>query len=472
MRNKNLRTFFTLISAFVILICFSKQLNATNYLIVYMDSVAYNDTIYTCNAYDSIQFISNTNCIEFWRVGYTNDYSREDTLYTETISLPGNFNGSVSYQGFVAGEYCHNSINVRPLILLAENKSGTCGSFVELDASTNYSGTDSTIYNWAPTAGLSDPNIQNPVLKMQGDMNYTVTLTLPNGCVVSKNIDVTLQPQNSPSICLVSVNENNYNVIYWEKPDSISIDSIYIYKETNVTNNYEKIGATGYHEANMFVDTASTPFIKSNKYKISFKDSCNFESEKSLAHKTIHLAINQGLNNSWNLIWEPYEGFEVASYYIYRGTATDNLQLIGATSGSGSQYTDFTAPAGNIYYQIEIVGPNACNYAELKSTQSVINTSRSNIATNNPTGLEKNIDHLDLFNIYPNPFNERIIIESKYHDFKDGIIEITDLTGKRIKVLDIKSDKIEINTNDLDVGLYILRIKTEKAVISKKVFKN
>ncbi|NJK98256.1 MAG: T9SS type A sorting domain-containing protein [Bacteroidales bacterium] len=222
---------------------------------------------------------------------------------------------------------------------------------------------------------------------------------------------------------------------------------------------------------NFFIDENSNPYIQSNKYKLSFKDGCTLESEKSTAHKTIHLTINQGLNNSWNLIWEPYEGFEVSTYYIYRGTDMNNLQLIGSTSGSSSQYSDYSAPTGNVFYQIEIIGPKQCNYSELKSTQATINSSRSNIATNSPTGLEKNKNQSDLLSIYPNPFNDKIIIELN-RDCKNGFIEITNMDGKRIKKVQAKSDKIEIITNDLDFGVYVIKILTEKAVVSRRIIKN
>jgi len=276
---------------------------------------------------------------------------------------------------------------------------------------------------------------------------------------------------NGPSICLVSVDSTNKNSIYWEKPVSNSIDSFFIYKETNVTNIYKKIGAVSYNDKSIYIDTASFPFIQSNKYEVSLKDTCNFESYKSIPHKTIHLTINQGQNNSWNLIWEHYEGFEVSTYYIHRGTNSKNLQLIGTTAGSSSQYTDFTAPTGFVFYQIEVVSPTQCDFSDLKSTLTSINTSRSNIATNSPNGIEEITVQSKLLSIYPNPFNDRIFIEFKSQDLINGSIEINDLAGKRIKTIDIKFVKTEINTHDLNNGLYMLKIITDKEIIIYKIVK-
>lgn len=475
MKTKNLITFFIVFLASIMILLFSKQLNAQNYQIIYMDSVAGYDTIFVCDTYDSIKFIPY-NCEEFifWRAGYINDNDdyEEDSIYSDTLYLPTSFNGTVDYQGRTGIDECGNFINIRPLILLGEDISAPCGSLIELNVRTNFYGTGELIYSWSPATGLSDPSIPNPTLKVNEDLQYTVTMNAPNGCVVSKNINVTLQPMSSPSICLVSVDTINKNIVYWEKTGSISIDSFFIYKETNVTNVYKKIGSIDYHDNSFYIDTSSFPLIQSNKYKISLKDSCNLESNKSSAHKTIHLTISQGFNNSWNLIWEPYEGFEVSTYYIYRGTDSGNLQLIGSTAGSSTQYTDFTAPDGVVFYQIEVVSPTVCNISDLKSTQVSINTSRSNIATNSPTGFEDNAFQSNLLTSYPNPFNDKIFIDLKFQDFKNGTIEINDFSGKRIKTIDMKSVKIEINTKDLNNGLYILKIKTDKEIYIQKIVKN
>jgi hypothetical protein len=476
MKTKNLIFFFIAFFASIILILFSKQLNAQNYQIVYMDSVARYDTIYVCDTYDSIKFIP-CNCEEFifWRAGYINnngDY-QEDSIYSDTLYLPTSFNGTVDYQGRTGIDECGNFIFITPIILLGEDKSGSCGSLVSLNIITNFYPPGDLIYSWSPTTGLSDPSIPNPILKVTGDVQYTVTLNAPNGCVVSKNINVTLQPMSSPSICLVSVDTINKNIVYWEKPVSVSIDSFFIYKETNMSNVYKKIGAIGYNDNSFYIDTSSFPLIQSNKYKISFKDSCNLESDLSIAHKTIHLTISQGLNNSWNLIWEPYEGFEVSTYYIYRGTNSKNFQLIGSTAGSSTQYTDFTAPVGYVFYQIEVVSPTVCNISDLKSTQVSINTSRSNIATNSPTGFEDNAFQSSLLCIYPNPSSSSTVISYQLPVISDVELSIYDLLGKKVVTLVIERQQpgtyeIEWNAENMKPGIYYCKLQTAQ---SKKVMK-
>jgi hypothetical protein len=97
----------------------------------------------------------------------------------------------------------------------------------------------------------------------------------------------------------------------------------------------------------LFIDSTSNAELQSNKYKILFKDNCGYESEKSQEHRTMHLTINKGEGNVWNLSWEQYIGIPVKSYKIYRGTSKSNLSLIDSISGSNSSYIDVSAPSGN-----------------------------------------------------------------------------------------------------------------------------
>ena len=47
------------------------------------------------------------------------------------------------------------------------------------------------------------------------------------------------------------------------------IDSFYVYKESNVSNIYTKIGATDYNDLAVFIDINSNPAVQAYRYKIS-----------------------------------------------------------------------------------------------------------------------------------------------------------------------------------------------------------
>ena len=136
------------------------------------------------------------------------------------------------------------NINVDPFTVDAgDDKTIICGGTALLDGVTsNFTGTGTLTYAWSPTTGLDNSTVLNPRATVINNTNYTVTVLTPNGCQSKDSLVVSMQSMNSPSICMVGVDSANKNLIIWAKPVSTSIDSFYIYKETHVTNEYQKIG--------------------------------------------------------------------------------------------------------------------------------------------------------------------------------------------------------------------------------------
>ena len=386
-----------------------------------------------------------------------------NTAYTVTVLTP---NGCQSEDGI--------NVIVNPFVVNeGQNKSIICGGTAQLDAVTsNYTGSGTLTYSWTPAIGLDNSTILNPKATVTDNTAYTVTVLTPNGCQSGDDITVSMRPMNNPNICMVGVDDNNKNMVIWEKLVSTSIDSFYIYKETNVTDVYQKIGAVAYSDISMYVDPLSRPEIQSNKYKISIYDNCDLESDQSPFHKTMHLSINQGQNNVWNLIWESYQGFTVSTFNIYRGTNRTDLQLIGTSPSSNTQFSDFSAPAGHVYYQIESVNPGACN-PQKKSANVLLsesyNATRSNIATNNPTGMNENLTDLGEISIYPNPAKNEITIEFNQNSSTSRIVKILDLNGQIVKKVFLHSNKTILNTETLNSGIYIVHIKTDEGIITQKL---
>jgi len=72
-----------------------------------------------------------------------------------------------------------------------------------------------------------------------------------------------------------------------------------------------------------------------------------------------------------------------------------------------------------------------------------------------------------LAQIYPNPFDSSITIKSSH---KITEITIFDINGKKL-YHQLKPDNSSIDLNTLDVGLYILKLKTKTSVFYKKILK-
>ncbi len=210
---------------------------------------------------------------------------------------------------------------------------------------------------------------------------YWVTVTDTNGCQgISEPVQLGLSEliEETPSICMVGV-EGNHNFVVWEKLIDPDVKHYRIYRENVVANLFEPLATIPAAGANAYEDLTADPSVRAYRYKVAALDSCGGESPMSTYHKTVHLTINQGLGNSWNLIWTPYEGFEFASYKLYRGTANNNLQLIQTMPSTLTSFTD-NNPAGDaLFYQIEVVMAEGC----VQQTRDITLTgARSNIVYN------------------------------------------------------------------------------------------
>ena len=403
-----------------------------------------------------------------------------DSIANPTATATGNITYSVTV---TTSNGCTASGEVKVMVnsLTANagvDKTVVCGATVQLGSvTTNYTGAGILKYKWTPATGLSNDSIANPTATVTNDITYTITVTTPNGCTAADDVKVKIIPMDKPQIGIVSVNSSNKNIVVWNKPSTIGIESYSIYRETNITDIYEKIGSVPFADLSVFVDNSSNPDIKSNKYKLSIVDKSGQESPLSDPHKTMHLSINKGQNNTWNLIWEPYTGFTVSTYNIYRGTSATSLNFIDATSGSSSQYSDVTAPAGDVYYQVEVISPGLVSPSQVrslpenvKSSESTVmvsyNSSRSNMASSISNAVyDLNADN-NKIQIYPNPVKD--ILKIEYAGGSE--FEILNLMGQVVYCGNLNKSA-SVQTSGFASGLYLIRFKANKTFEYKRMIK-
>lgn len=285
---------------------------------------------------------------------------------------------------------------------------------------------------------------------------YEVTVIDQNGCDRTSNpFTINASLLSSPGVCIVGMDSTtNENRIVWEKPLVAGIDSFYVYKETNVSNVYTKIGATDYDELAVFLDVNSNPAIQAYRYKISVLDTCGVESNLSDFHKTIHLTINQGVGGAWNLIWSHYEGLNFGSYNIYRGSSPSNISLLTTIQSNLNSYSDLTPPSGAVYYQIEVVNPTNCDPAK----QIGYGVSRSNLVNNGQGGIDATADDL-LFVINPNPSESMIFINCSA-PLLNKSFRIFDYAGRIVDEGIIESENQAIHIEKWSKGTYFIQIES------------
>jgi parallel beta-helix repeat protein len=375
----------------------------------------------------------------------------ENTAFVLSISSPNGCNAKDTV-----------NVNVNPLIATVNDVKVSCGNTAHLEVTTNYTGSDTLSFKWSPSSGLSDTIIANPVATLKASAEYSVEVKTPNGCIANDNVNINVSVIDfTPSICMVTVNDSDHNVIVWQREQNSAIDSFYVYRLYQ-NNSYNLIGRLPYSAIGIFTDSSSNARIQSNTYTIAVKDGCGFVTEMSSEHKTMHLTINKGTGNNWNLIWEQYIGLPVSSYKIYRGTTKESLVYLATSPDNNTTYTDETAPAGNVFYQIEVILPQACS--NLKSTR--YESSRSNIISNS--------DVIDIYPlsktepcIYPNPASKRLTIKNNHGS--NTTLMIIDMHGKQVLAKQINSDQIDIS--NLLKGFYIVKLIHSNNVLVSKFLK-
>jgi hypothetical protein len=385
------------------------------------------------------------------------------------VALPVN---TTTYKLTVSDGSCEQSkpleVIVNPKTVNAgSDKTLVCGEQVQLDNPlTDYSGTGQLAYSWSPTEGLNAADIAQPIVSATTNKVYALTVSTPEGCKATDTVKVKVVSAGTDAmIDMVSVNENNRNIIYWNREEDMAIDSTFIYCEsTSQAGQYNLIGKLLYAETDEFTDTLSDAGIQSNSYRLALKDVCGFITEKSAEHKTMHLSVNKGTGNAWNLIWEDYIGIPVSSYIIYRGAGKSSMVQIGSTSAGSNTYTDETVPEGDNYYQISIQRPES---------KSGNNVSVHESPVSNIVGIINEITRINDMTdakafIYPNPASDKLLIDKAFSP--NATIEIYDLQGKQVLYKQIGTEAIDIN--NISKGLYTIRlIDTDIVLINKFVKK-
>jgi hypothetical protein len=365
-----------------------------------------------------------------------------------------------------------------PTVSAGPDKTTSCSTPVQLGpVSTSYSGTGKLRYQWTPAIGLNNDTIENPVATVSNTTEYTLTITNEQGCAASAKMKVIITSPNKPKIDFVGVNSSNKNVVNWTRLNDPSVSAYRVYRETNVSNTYVKLADITDNHSSAFVDSLSLPDVQSNSYKLAVVDACGTESTLSDRHKTMHLSINQGINSTWNLIWEQYQGFPVSTYNIFRGSNRTDIRQIGSLSGNNSQFTDFTAPTGYVYYQIEAVGTAqsaAPGMAMMKgSVLATAVSSRSNIATNQSQfdGLFDLMDNSSSLSIYPNPASDRFKVRLHSVITAETVLRVYDLSGQLVHQEPIFANNQEIVLQQ-PRGVYFVVVESGNTIARQKLVLN
>ena len=181
-----------------------------------------------------------------------------------------------------------------------------------------------------------------------------------------------------PYISRLGVEEGHIS-LYWGIDSWDMVSAVRVYREGSTSGSWNMVQEYASGPVSpilqQHIDYTSAPATRAYRYEVRSVNSEGVEFA-STQHRSIHLTINKGIQNQWNLMWNAYEGRDVEAVTIYRGSDAASLEAIDQIAGNSYSYTDVSAPEGDVYYQIET------HFIAQSKSKETGESSRSNIATN------------------------------------------------------------------------------------------
>ena len=159
---------------------------------------------------------------------------------------------------------------------------------------------------------------------------------------------------------------------------------------------------------------------------------------------------------------EPFEG--LSGYFLYRKFGEDGeyarIKLLGANA---TNYTDNSATQeGDYYYKLY------ARYNDLECTSAPANYKwdQNQFYLHVPYSSD-GINELESssVSIFPNPTTNRFTVEGQ------GLNHVTvfNTMGQNVYEMNCQGESVDINLNNVEAGVYVVRISTENGVVSKPI---
>jgi hypothetical protein len=303
--------------------------------------------------------------------------------------------------------------------------------------------------------------VSNPV-KVPEPGIYYIMATNQYGCSNIEPVELEfVEPYQDLEVAIVSVDSlSGKNTIYWNPPVDLGVEFINVYKKNYHSGEMDLLETVSDYSTGFFVDVDSDPVGSFESYAISVVDSCGNESDTSAVHKSINL-VGALSGSAVNLLWNEYDGMEIAFYRINRKSEDGEWENISTVLGNTQIYSD--ADPGELpkTYVIEAIP---------RDSDSALNmNSFSNELRVVSTGINDFVEDKDI-RIYPNPFNGLINIELPGDIYRGSFIEIRNVLGEVVYQSRVNESQITIPANSLPNGTYILNI-TGKEVFHRMLIK-
>lgn len=193
------------------------------------------------------------------------------------------------------------------------------------------------------------------VFKEVGKQSLQPYVKIEKDLTLSEQFKTMVIDETMPAAEIKSVESNGkYYQVNWSTDVPSMVSKVEVSRETNRLNQFEVLDIVPVGNAT-YVDQTSDNRVQPQRYRIRLIAENEMQhSDYSAAHNPLHVMINKTADKKGNnLMWNAYEGLEVTSYIIMRGSSEKNLKAIATIPGSQQNYTDYDAPAGVSYYAVK-----------------------------------------------------------------------------------------------------------------------
>lgn len=197
--------------------------------------------------------------------------------------------------------------------------------------------------------------IDTIVFKEVGEQSLQPYVKIEKDLTLSEQFKTMIIDETMPAAEIKSVESNGkYYQVNWSTDVPSMVSKVEVSRETNRLNQFEVLDIVPVGNAT-YVDLTSDNRVQPQRYRIRLIAENEMQhSDYSAAHNPLHVMINKTADKKGNnLMWNAYEGLEVTSYIIMRGSSEKNLKAIATISGSQQNFTDYDAPAGVSYYAVK-----------------------------------------------------------------------------------------------------------------------
>lgn len=216
-------------------------------------------------------------------------------------------------------------------------------------------------------------SIATITFKEAGAQRLTLFLHIGIWNRFEQNVTANVIDEIMPTAEIKSVeSDDKYYRVNWNTELPNEVTKVEISRETKRVNHFEVLDIVSAADGT-FADLTSDNRVQPQRYRIRLVADNGMQfSDYSTPHNPLHVMINKTADQRGNnLMWNAYEGLEVNSYTIMRGTSANNLKAIAIIAGSQQNYTDYEAPAGVSYYAVKFEASIVAGAKGMNGSRSV-----------------------------------------------------------------------------------------------------